>query len=417
MLELTISNPLFDRFCQEMERLGPFETNPILGVALSGGNDSLALTFLLQKWVKQKGGNLYAFHVNHNLRPESSKEALQVKKWMEAQNIPCQILRWNHSSTLTTSLQEAARKARYTLLEKACYDHNILHLITAHHAEDQQETYLIRKQSHSTEYGLAGMSAVTYFTHCRLIRPLLSFTKIELKGLVGSHPYLEDPSNQNPKFHRAKLRQQNHDKVDLSLYQQNRRREEKNAAYFLAMNVQIAPQGYGQMPREAIKETDSITFKRALSFLIRCIGNLEYLPSSSSIEKLYQKWHQEDFSPTSLGKCVVYGRQKKVWVVPDRRLLPKVKKLQPDEKLWGRFLIQGHLPSHTHIEPLGPHGWAQIHTHIKTSLPYHVVITFPTYWQGQKVLFVPFLQASSSTLDYPSFLYQPKNSLLAEFFV
>ncbi|HCI48270.1 MAG: tRNA lysidine(34) synthetase TilS [Alphaproteobacteria bacterium RIFCSPHIGHO2_01_FULL_41_14] len=417
MSRLNIPVTLFDRFSKEMEHFGPFEDRPLLGVAVSGGSDSLALTFLLQKWISQQGGSLQAFHVDHKLRLTSTEEAHQVKTWLEDQGIPCCILTWNHTHKPTSRLQEKARQARYKLLEDACGVSGILHLATAHHADDQQETYVMRHQAHSTAYGLSGMSAVTYFDTGRLIRPLLSFKKEDLKTSLGTHPHLEDPSNQNLAFRRAHLRQHPLPPQDLLSYQENRRTEEKETAQFLALHVRVGKEGYGRLPLSAVGEADKAILKRALSFLIRCIGNLEYFPSPSSVERLYQKWQQQEYSPTSLGKCVVYVHQKTVWIVPDRRLLPPTRALQPNEKLWNRFWVNGPLPPHTHLKPLGREGWSQIRSEIASSLPYPVVITFPAYWQENKVVAVPFLKSSVEETTYPSFLYQPQHSLLAEFFV
>lgn len=414
---LDFSSVLWDRFSQEMKRLGPFEDNPSLAVAVSGGSDSLALCFLLHKWVTQEGGTLQAFHVDHQLRPESTPEAYQVKAWLEQHHIPCTILTWQTQKQLKTGLQEKARKARYALLDQACAQSHILHLVTAHHADDQQETYRIRQQAHSTDYGLAGMSAVTYFPHCRLIRPLLSFTKEELRTLLGNHPYIKDPSNHNPVFQRAKLRQSSLEKIDLVPYQEKRRAEEKAAAHFLAMHAEIAPEGYGQMSLEALQKADQTTLQRALSFIIRCIGNLDYLPSPTSVEKLLQKWRSQNFSPTSLGKCVLYVQHKNIWIVPDRRSLTKISSIPPQTKFWDRFLLEGSLPPDTYIAPVGSQGWSQIQPYVQTDLPYHVVITLPAYWKSKKIVAVPFLGVPSLSSSYPSFLYQPKNSLLAEFFV
>lgn len=389
----------------------------MLAVAISGGSDSLALTFLLHQWATQQGGKLHAFHVNHHLRPSSTEEAHQVKGWLDRQNIPCTILTWHHNERLLTHLQEKARKARYALLDAACAQQGILHLATAHHFEDQQETYWMRKQCHSTDYGLAGMSAVSYFENCRLIRPLLCFTKEELRTILGTHPYLEDPSNQNTRFRRAQLRQQPLAPADLAPYQTKRRHEEKEAAHFLAHHAEIAPEGYGKVSLKAIETTEPNILARSLACLLRCIGNGDYFPHPASVENLIQKWSLNDYSPTSLGKCVVFVHERHAWVVPDRRLLPEVETVAPGEKVWHRFVMQGALPTGTTLKPLGPTGWQQICARLTPSVPYAVALSFPAYWSGEKVVGVPFLNFFEDSENYPSFVYIPKNSLLAEFFV
>lgn len=417
MLCVNIPDLLFQRLSEKMTELGPFEEAPTLGVAVSGGSDSLALVFLLHKWVKTQGGSLHAFHVDHQLRPFSHQEALQVKSWLSHHNISCDLLTWDHSEKPLTHIQEKARKARYALLEKACDHYGIFHLATAHHSEDQQETFRLREQSHSTEYGLAGMSAVSYFRHCRLIRPVLSFTKEELRTILGQHPYIEDPSNENPRFMRTHLRQHPLPAVDLSFYQKKRQHEEKRSAQFLATYSEIASEGYGKIPLTALSCTNRETLKRSLGFLVRCIGNTDYFPKPENIEKLVQKWGSKDYTPASLGKCVVYTQKEHVWIVPDRRLLIPVYSNPSGKKIWDRFIIQGSIPKGIMVAPLGQNGWTQIKARISPLIPCSAALHFPTYWQHKKVVAVPFLNFSDSSINCPSFVYKPKNSLLAEFFV
>ena len=183
------------------------------------------------------------------------------------------------------------------------------------------------------------------------------------------------------------------------------------------MNAEINSRGYGKLSLDAIQTEDQNTAKRALSFIVRCIGNLDYLPSPAGIEALYQKWDKQDLSPTSIGKCLIYVRHKQVWVTPDRRLFPRISSLAPQTKFWDRFLLQGSLPRSTHIAPLGPHGWSQIRQYIKADIPYQVALPFPAYWEDKKVIAVPFLKFNSAPHLYPPFLYKPRNSLLAELFV
>ena len=401
-----------------MDQLGPFEEAPTLAIAVSGGSDSLALAFLLHQWVSNQKGSLLALHVDHKLRPESTKEAQQVSQWMTQRNIPCTILTWDHDLTPKTGLQEKARAARYALLQKACCDQNILHLVTAHHAEDQTETFIIRQQSKSTDYGLSGMSAVTYFKTGRLIRPALSLSKKELKTTLGSHPHLEDPSNKNCSFHRVKLRQKKLEKIHLAPYQEKRRKEEREASRFLALYATLSPKGYGQIPLSSLDQSEPPIVERALGFLIRCIGNLDYLPQPRSVQKLVQKLYNQDYSTSSFGRCTIHVSQKKLWLTPDIRLLPQVNYLSIDQKFWDRFLLQNSsLPQDIYIKPLGQEGWLQVKSRIKTPLPYCTAITFPSYWKKEKVVCIPFLSFGERIKNYPSFSYQPKNSLLAEIFV
>ena len=189
--------------------IGGFEARPRVAVAVSGGPDSLALVLLLDRWARQRGGQVWALTVDHGLRPESAHEARTVAGWLKARAIAHEILVWVGDKP-TSGIQEAARDARYRLITEWCRERGVLHVLTAHHREDQVETHLIRRRAGSGVDGLAGMSAVRELRGCRLVRPLLSVPRARLAALLADErqPFLRDPSNLNPAFERARLRLQ-----------------------------------------------------------------------------------------------------------------------------------------------------------------------------------------------------------------
>src|SRR5216683_100653 len=190
-----------------LDALGGFEARPRVAVAASGGPDSMALVLLAQRWARQRGGEAWALTVDHGLRPESAEEARTVAGWLASRAVPHEILVWAGEKP-ATGIQEAAREARYRLLAQWCRRHGVLHLLTAHHREDQVENHLIRRGAGSGIDGLAGMSAVRELAGCRLVRPLLAVPRVRLLALLAQEdqPFLRDPSNLNPAFERARLR-------------------------------------------------------------------------------------------------------------------------------------------------------------------------------------------------------------------
>src|SRR5262249_55753975 len=190
-----------------LDAIGGLEKRPFISVAVSGGPDSLALTILADRWARERGGRLAALTVDHGLRPESAEEARTVGAWLSARGVAHDVLVWSNPKP-ATGIQEAAREARYRLLAEWCRAQGCLHLLTAHHREDQAETYLIRKRADSGVDGLAGMSAVREIAGLRLVRPLLRVPKARLVALLDEEgqSFLSDPSNRNPVFERARLR-------------------------------------------------------------------------------------------------------------------------------------------------------------------------------------------------------------------
>ena len=86
-----MSDSFYRDFKNTLKALGPFEERPQVAIALSGGGDSMALLFLLRRWVLEQKGHLVAVHVDHGLREGSSREALQVKEWCDALAVPCHL--------------------------------------------------------------------------------------------------------------------------------------------------------------------------------------------------------------------------------------------------------------------------------------------------------------------------------------
>jgi tRNA(Ile)-lysidine synthase len=116
--------------------------------------------------------------------------------------------RW--SQVPETAIQERARHQRYMLLGYWAEENGLDAIVTAHHAEDQAETLLMRLARGAGVRGLAGMrpKSVTPGAHVRLVRPLLGWRRAELEEVcraAGVSP-ISDPSNQDEKFERVRVR-------------------------------------------------------------------------------------------------------------------------------------------------------------------------------------------------------------------
>jgi len=169
------------------------------GVAVSGGPDSMALLVLA---ARAFSGRVSAVTVDHGLRAESAAEAAMVARWCEEQGIAHVTL--TPDRPVQGNVQAWARALRYRLIEGWRVEHDIDWVMTAHHADDQIETLLMRLNRGSGVAGLAGVRARSG----HVIRPLLAVRKAALQALVGSEglPHVLDPSNADPRFDRAALR-------------------------------------------------------------------------------------------------------------------------------------------------------------------------------------------------------------------
>src|SRR5437762_3582092 len=247
--------------------IGGFEAKPLIAVAVSGGPDSLALAILADRWAREHGGQLIALTVDHRLRPESAEEAQIIGGWLAARGIAHHILVWADPKP-ATGIQEAARAARYRLLAGWCREQGCLHLLTAHHREDQAETYLIRRRAGSGIDGLAGMSALRELAGVRLVRPLLAVPKARLTALLETErqPFLSDPSNRNPVFERARLRRDTavgdveRLSAELRDYGRQRIARERQLDQLLGSAVTLHPAGFAIIDSLADRKSTRLNF-------------------------------------------------------------------------------------------------------------------------------------------------------------
>jgi tRNA(Ile)-lysidine synthase len=194
-------------FARLMAPFEPFETSPVLAVAVSGGRDSLTLALLSHGWAAERDGRVVGLIVDHGLRAEAAAEAVATQAVLARAGIEGTILTWPGAKP-RTGLQEAARVARYRLLRDECRRQGILHLLLAHHADDQAETVAMRLARRSGPDGLAGMAALVDQPEVRLLRPLLGVSRARLTAtlLARGVQWLDDPSNVDPRFERARVR-------------------------------------------------------------------------------------------------------------------------------------------------------------------------------------------------------------------
>lgn len=182
----------------EDERAGP------LGLAVSGGPDSLAMMLLADAVLP---GRIAVASVDHGLRAEAAGEVVLVSRIAAQRGIPFTPLR---VSVARGNVMAAARTARYAALARWAAEHRLGAVATAHHADDQAETLLMRLGRGSGLAGLAGVRAHARIagSETPLLRPLLGWRKAELAALVDAAGIdaAQDVTNTNPAFDRTRMR-------------------------------------------------------------------------------------------------------------------------------------------------------------------------------------------------------------------
>jgi tRNA(Ile)-lysidine synthase len=212
---------LVARFADDMAAaLGrPFSADDRVALAVSGGPDSMAMLALAAAaWP----GRAIAATVDHQLRPDSAAEAAMVADYCHTISVPHATLRPDHPIE-RSNVQAGARTARYRLLEHWAVAHGARVLATAHHIDDQAETFLMRAARGSGVAGLAGIRArqrvevqlratgasmVFDAYPLDIVRPLLTWRRAELRALAQAQavPFVDDPSNVDDRYDRTRMR-------------------------------------------------------------------------------------------------------------------------------------------------------------------------------------------------------------------
>ncbi len=315
---LPLSEAEFERL---MERIGPFEAEPEIAVAVSGGADSLALALLGADWARARGGSVVGLIVDHGLRPESQTEARQVADVLHQNGIGSRVVTWTGEKP-RTGIQAAARDARYRLLADACHEDGILHLLTGHHAGDQAETMLLRAGMESGFRGLAGMSLIQSVSGFgtsgvgpswpRLLRPLLSVEPQRLRATLQDRGqnWIEDPSNKDRRFARVRMREALAGDIKTQVETAGRigairAKEEATVARFLARYAQIYPAGYLVVEAAAFGDAPMELRSAGLARVLACIGGRPYGARGPGLANLTASMAGGLTRVHTLGGCLV----------------------------------------------------------------------------------------------------------------
>lgn len=178
-----------------------------IGIAVSGGGDSAALLHLLARWSAQTGHSIAAVTVDHGLRSESRTEAEGVAKLCQSLGVPHDILTWQRPDG-AGNLAAAARDARYGLMTTWAQSNGVGGIALGHTMDDTAENFLIRLGRAAGLDGLAEMQMRFRRDGIIWSRPLWQQTRAALRDYLRRNavPWVEDPSNDDPKYMRTRAR-------------------------------------------------------------------------------------------------------------------------------------------------------------------------------------------------------------------
>lgn len=415
------------RFDEAMAKFVPFEKNPSLAVACSGGADSAALVFLLQEWALRHGAKLVALIVDHGLRHEAAKEAIATQSLLSQAGIPSDILIHHPEDGEQKNkgnLQEYARKQRYRLLCDWCRKAGIIHLFMGHQRDDGVETFFDHLGRGSGVDGLSLIRAERFLPECRILRPLLAFGREEIRTflMVANISFIEDPSNQNDAFLRTRLRRfvKSIKSYDLppqriSLAMQHLKNAsillEDQMNLFMARHLRFDAAGYVETSWEALLMLRKEEATRFLGALTAHLSGKIFRPRYRLLCQALESMHEKnDFC---VAGCRIQIRKGRVFFFRHHHVFTRTSLMGKNTVRWdGRYDID-FLKNLEDIQigALGKKGVAQAFQRgwkdALSPLPHPARLALPALWKEgevqQLVLDHPFLVEEGSLIKKIAF--------------
>lgn len=402
-----------------------------IGLAVSGGGDSMAMLTLAHNWTRVWGVRLWVVTIDHGLRRESATEAAMVAQECAALGWPHATVKWHWDGS--GNLQDAARQARLDLIDR--WRGVLRHVLMAHTKDDLSETFLMRFKRGSGVDGLSAMQDRREI-HCvgsaaaleeneflgelppqsgfrearemqsdsfEVLRPCLSMRREDLRHYltVLKTPWAEDPSNLDPKYERVRVRQSLPDldrlglSVDLIAETAKRLRRAQEALQQRAVQVwrdighegrtEYARTGDILLTRSGFDGVERETQLRLLAAGLQYVSSAPYRPRAEPLEALLDRLLGGGGG--TLHGCECRAEKEQLRIFREEKPLKNLTSPDPQHGFWDqRWRISAPLPDGAQIRNLGDEGWRLIENKRDTAIPYHAARSLPAVWKGDVLL-------------------------------
>ena len=368
--------------------VGPDVTGP-LGIAVSGGGDSMALLHLAHR----AGRTVAAVTVDHGLRPEAADEAAMVARFCARIGVDHATLHWAGPAS-TGNLMDQARRARYELIgdwARAC---GIGHVALGHTADDQAETLLMGLARKAGLDGLSGMRRMWLEKGVEWRRPLLSVERGTLRDHLRRHdvPWAEDPTNDDDRYTRVKARRALNALAPLGITVAGLAAIAENLDFARssltwsvkreADTIVTEQAGALTLDREALLLLPVEVQRRILMAALQWLSGCTYPPRETGLNRVQLA--------VRLGTRATLSGCQIIATVPKIRILREPKAAGgpvPVGTLWDhRWIVEGP-PGE--VRALGPRGLPQVPNWRGLGIPREALLVTPAVWDGDALLSAP----------------------------
>ncbi|WP_377507807.1 tRNA lysidine(34) synthetase TilS [Octadecabacter sp. R77987] len=371
--------------------LGP-DFPETIGLAVSGGGDSMALLALAHSWARVWGVGLRVASVDHGLRPDSAGEAAMVARECAALGHPHVTLKWQGWDG-QGNLQDAARRARLRLI--GGWRGDLRHVLMGHTRDDLAETFLMRVQRGSGVDGLAAMAPLRDVAEgFAVVRPLLGMRRADLRHYLRTLqvPWVDDPSNDDPQFSRVRMRQAietldlDVDRLaDTARAMALARNALQARAVDVARRVAQVVAGNVVFDRDGFAGVEQETQLRLLAAGAQFVSSNSYRPRRAPLEVTLE-------TILSGGTATLHGAlviAKGAQIVVTREGAAVTALASPSDQVWdNRWQIDGPHASDLTIRPLGD-GISDCPDWRASGLPRAALVSSPAVWRGETLISAP----------------------------
>jgi tRNA(Ile)-lysidine synthase len=362
----------------------------------------MAMLALAHGWARVMGIRLRVVTVNHGLRAGSAEEAAMVARECATLGHPHDTLRWTWDGT--GNLQDAARQGRQDVI--GAWRGDLRHVLFAHTQDDQAETVLMRLLRGSGVEGLAGMAEARQVpAGWTIVRPLLAETRADLRHYIDTLklPYVDDPSNADPRFERVRLRQA---MATLGLEAAGLARtghRMARAATALAARAQEvadrimeqakehgAPTGDLLIDRDGLAAVERDTQMRLLAGALQWVASAAYRPRAQALEAMLDgllSGRGGTLHGVDVTVAAAQIRLSREFAAVAGVTLPAT-----PGAIWdSRWRVGGPTATCQMIRALGPEGWAQRPENKRFATPARAAYAWPAVFQGERLVACPAL--------------------------
>lgn len=382
--------------------LGPeFPTE--MGLAVSGGGDSMAMLHLAAGWARVWGVRLRVVTVDHGLRPEAADEARMVAEEAALLGLPQDTLRWAGWDG-RGNLPDAARRARLDLIDG--WRGTLAHVLFAHTEDDQAETFLMRLKRGSGVEGLGAMRALRAVDGAAgrwwVVRPMLGMQRAELRHYlkVLNIPYADDPTNEDPTYDRVRMRRL----LDVleaeglgrgTLAQTATRMQraatalEQRAADVARDLSAVSAAGDVILDRDGLAGIETDTQLRLMAAAIRFVTSSDYRPRADALEAALDRVLAG--GATTLAGCRIEADGPRLRIFRELAAVAAITApVETGKARWdGRWDLTGPSGAGLEVRALGEAGILECPAWRDTGLPRASLLATPAIWRGPALVAAP----------------------------